>query len=124
MSEFRIDEFDHGAIADSSVGLAALIRRLANELDDKDLVRLGTELGDFARDDPGAMFAGSVALGFGLARLRDKGVVRLDGESLLRAVESFGGAPRVVDAEERLDLSANAGGETPPKRTDGAPEPS
>lgn len=124
MSEFRMNELDHGAIAGSSASLAALIRRLATELADKELLRLGAELRELARHDPGAMFAGSLALGFGLARIRDTGVARLDGKSVLRAVESSVGAPGLFDAEERLDLSANAGGETPAKRTDGAPAPS
>jgi hypothetical protein len=116
MSEFRSGGLDDRASA--SVSLAAVIRQLATELADDDLVRMGTALGDLARRDPGAMFAGSVALGFRIARIRGPGEMGLDGSAVLRAVELVDGARRGLLAEEHLDLSANAGGETPPSRAD------
>ena len=115
MSESKMKELDRDAIAGLGASLTAVIRQLAIELNDDELVRLGAELGDLARHDPGTMFAGSVALGFGLARIRDTSGVRLDGTSIVRADVVLAAARGNFDAEEHLDLSANAGGETPPK---------
>src|SRR5690606_28650321 len=48
--------------------LASMMRQLAGGLRERDVDEFASELATFARRNPGAFLAGSVALGFGLSR--------------------------------------------------------
>ena len=59
-----------GDDAVSGIGhsLASVMRQLAGGLRDRDVEQFAVELGSLARRNPGVFLAGSVALGFGVAR--------------------------------------------------------
>lgn len=56
------------AIAGFGRSVTSLMRQLAGGLRERDIEELAQELGALARRNPGVFLAGSVALGFGIAR--------------------------------------------------------
>jgi hypothetical protein len=91
--------------------LAGLMRQLAGGLRERDVEQFATELGALARRNPGVFLAGSVALGFGVARFFRARAPQarsarhdydgLDpGERPLASRDDF-------DPDESLDLSSN-----------------
>jgi len=104
------------AISGFGHSVASLMRQLAGGLRERDVEDFARELAALARRNPGVFLAGSVAVGFGIARFFK---ARTPQSSQLRGDdgwESTGGwgtrestrPEREYDAEERLDLSANS----------------
>jgi hypothetical protein len=120
------DELDgEGDSALSGYGhsLASLMRELAGGLRERDVEAFARELGVLARRNPGLFLAGSVALGFGIARFfkahspqsfagssASSGFGRYadGGRQYAGAWQDSGGRRREFDADESLDLSAGA----------------
>src|SRR6185503_10226461 len=104
------------AISGFGHSVASVMRQLAGGLRERDVEDFARELAALARRNPGVFLAGSVALGFGIARFFK---ARTPQSSQMRGDEgrqSPGGGwdtlestrpEREHDAEERLDLSAN-----------------
>jgi hypothetical protein len=97
--------------------VASLMRQLAGGLRERDVAQFASELGELARRNPGVFLAGSVALGFGVARFfKARAPQRAAGYEPGDAVErqQERERPRVdreeFDVEESLDLSANPAG--------------
>lgn len=118
-----LDEDGEGAISGFGRSVASLTRQLAGGLRERDIEDFARELGTLARRNPGVFLAGSVALGFGMARFfkartpstswssepSDRG----DSNGLWRdGGQQYVGAQPEFDAEDGLDLSA--GSPTPP----------
>jgi hypothetical protein len=90
--------------------VASLMRQLAGGLRERDVEQFASELGHLARRNPGVFLAGSVALGFGVARF-------FKARSPRRAAryetswQERGATSRTereeYDADESLDLSGN-----------------
>jgi hypothetical protein len=105
------------AISGFGRSVASLMRQLAGGLRERDVEEFARELGALARRNPGVFLAGSVALGFGIARFfkarvpqsyssRDYGGQSTsDGQG---SGESERGERKEVDSDESLDLSAGA----------------
>src|SRR6185436_7275465 len=104
------------AISGFGHSVASLMRQLAGGLRERDVEDFARELAALARRNPGVFLAGSVALGFGIARFfkarTPQSQMRVD-----EGRQSAGGdwgtrestrPEREDDAEERLDLSANS----------------
>ena len=104
------------AISGFGHSVASLMRQLAGGLRERDVEDFARELAALARRNPGVFLAGSVALGFGIARFfkarTPQSQMRVD-----EGRESAGGdwgtrestrPEREDDAEERLNLSANS----------------
>jgi hypothetical protein len=92
--------------------LASMMRQLSGGLRERDIEQFAGELGSLARRNPGGFLAGSVALGFGVARFfkarapQNRG--RYDYDGLGRDVDGQTPADRdEYDADESLDLSGN-----------------
>jgi hypothetical protein len=113
------DELDgEGADAISGFGhsVASLMRQLAGGLRERDVEQFARELGELARRNPGVFLAGSVALGFGVARFfkarPPQRAVGYDGGWQEQREQA--GAEREereeFDADEDLDLSGNPTG--------------
>jgi hypothetical protein len=109
----ELAEDNEGAISGYGRSLANLMRQLAGGLRERDIEQFAGELGLLARRNPGMFLAGSVALGFGVARFfkarapqRESGY---DQQDDARAEESRGtfADRREFDPDESLDLSAN-----------------
>ena len=69
--ERTADELDgdgDGALSGFGHSVASLMRQLAGGLRERDVEEFARELADLARRNPGVFLAGSVALGFGIAR--------------------------------------------------------
>jgi hypothetical protein len=110
---------DDGDSAISGFGhsVASLMRQLAGGLRERDIDDFARELADLARRNPGVFLAGSVALGFGIARFFKARVPQSSstyaGESWQSTSgwqdlkESAHGRP-AYDAEEDLDLSESS----------------
>ncbi len=131
------------AISGFGRSLAGLMRQLSGGLRERDIEQFAGELGELARRNPGVFLAGSVALGFGVARFfkarppqrgarSDYG--ELDGrdrQSFYDGGSSYGASGRMdggpsmdqergdFDADESLDLSGNPAGID--RREDGEP---
>jgi hypothetical protein len=104
------------AISGFGHSVASLMRQLAGGLRERDVEDFARELADLARRNPGVFLAGSVALGFGIARFF-KARVRQSSSYGDASRQSTGGwqgsresarSDRAYDAEEHLDLSANS----------------
>jgi hypothetical protein len=105
------------AISGFGHSVASLMRQLAGGLRERDVEDFARELAALARRNPGVFLAGSVALGFGIARFFK---ARAPQSSQMRgdgAWQTTGGdwntreparPERDDDAEERLDLSASS----------------
>jgi hypothetical protein len=107
--------------------LANLMRQLAGGLRERDIEQFASELGSLARRNPGMFLAGSVALGFGVARFfkaraprrpatdgydyewrgESAGEWRGEGTSEWRG-EGAGSSREDFDPDESLDLSAGS----------------
>jgi len=64
----ELDGEQEGAISGFGHSVASLMRQLAGGLRERDVEAFAQELGSLARRNPGVFLAGSVALGFGIAR--------------------------------------------------------
>ena len=104
------------AISGFGHSVASLMRQLAGGLRERDVEDFARELADLARRNPGVFLAGSVALGFGIARFfkaRPPSSSRY-GDASRQSAAGWQGSPestrsdRAYDAEENLDLSANS----------------
>ena len=113
------DELDgegDGALSGFGHSVASLMRQLSGGLRERDVEQFAGELGALARRNPGVFIAGSVALGFGIARFFKARpplpAVRADdwqdASARWRSGEPQPGEREEFDAEERLDLSANS----------------
>jgi len=111
----RLEEDGDNAISGFGHSVASLMRQLAGGLRERDVEDFARELAALARRNPGVFLAGSVALGFGIARFFK---ARTPQSSQMRGDEGWQSASggmrdstrfeREHDAEERLDLSANS----------------
>jgi hypothetical protein len=104
--------------------LAGLMRQLAGGLRERDIEQFAGELGELARRNPGVFLAGSVALGFGVARFfkarpqRSSGYdyrdydrySRADGYDRSEGRQSSASQRDDFDGDESLDLSRNPPG--------------
>jgi hypothetical protein len=92
--------------------VASLMRQLAGGLRERDVEQFASELGQLARRNPGVFLAGSVALGFGVARFfKARAPQRVIGDDAnWRKEGERAGDRQEIDADETLDLSANAAG--------------
>lgn len=126
----ELDDGDGDAITGFGHSAATLMRRLAGGLRERDIEEFASELGSLARRNPGVFLAGSVALGFGIARFfkarpsrgRPEGSYAARGDdwrstadrrssygSEPEAREDFDSAARAdFDPDESLDLSAGS----------------
>jgi len=64
----ELESNDGGMLSGYGRSVASMMRQLAGGLRERDVDAFATELADFARRNPAAFLAGSVALGFGLSR--------------------------------------------------------
>ncbi len=64
----ELDEQGEGTISGFGHSVATLMRQLAGGIRERDVDEFARELGTLARRNPGVFLAGSVALGFGIAR--------------------------------------------------------
>ena len=111
----RLEEDGDNAISGFGHSVASLMRQLAGGLRERDVEDFARELAALTRRNPGVFLAGSVALGFGIARFFK---ARTPQSSQMRGDEGWQSASggtrdstrfeREHDAEERLDLSANS----------------
>jgi hypothetical protein len=104
-----------GAISGFGHSVANLMRQLSGGLRERDVDEFARELGALARRNPGMFLAGSVALGFGVARFfkarRPEALYENQdrGQPAGAWQEAGGDAARArpdFDGEENLDLSA------------------
>ena len=105
------------AISGFGHSVASLMRQLAGGLRERDVEDFARELADLARRNPGVFLAGSVALGFGIARFFKARAPQSSSMYLDGGGQSTGAwqrsrdsarDDRADDAEEQLDLSANS----------------
>jgi hypothetical protein len=104
------------AISGFGRSVASLMRQLAGGLRERDVAEFAGELAQLARRNPGVFLAGSVALGFGIARVfkaqvPDRSAERTDGRQSAGGWQSSRESARTArefDDEESLDLSATA----------------
>ena len=106
-----LEQDGDNAISGFGHSVASLMRQLAGGLRERDIDDFARELADLARRNPGVFLAGSVALGFGIARFFKARVPQSSsaqsGQSTGGWQESANGRP-AYDAEEDLDLSASS----------------
>jgi hypothetical protein len=104
------------AISGFGRSLASVMRQLAGGLRERDIERFAGELGLLARRNPGVFLAGSVALGFGVARFfkarapQSRSRYDYDGDGRDDGPDPDGRASpdgAEFDADESLDLSGN-----------------
>ena len=103
------------AVSGFGRSLAGVMRQLAGGLRERDIEQFAAELGSLARRNPGVFLAGSVALGFGVARF-----FKARAPQLRNSQNSDGwqdatsnppaGARGDFDSEEALDLSGSSAG--------------
>ena len=112
------------AISGFGRSVASLMRQLAGGLRERDVEAFAHELGALARRNPGVFLAGSVALGFGIARFfkargtESRSSYAQDWRSeggWQGGGQRFRGERDGVDSEEDLDLSTG-----PTERDDGS----
>jgi X-X-X-Leu-X-X-Gly heptad repeat protein len=119
-----------GALSGVGHSVASLMRQLSGGLRDRDVAQFAGELGALARRNPGVFLAGSVALGFGIARFfkaRPPLAAQRDDDwrepsGFPRSNEPQRGEREEFDAEEGLDLSAASMGRTAQAGADGEAE--
>jgi hypothetical protein len=117
-----LEEDGENPISGFGRSVASLMRQLAGGLRERDIDDFARELADLARRNPGVFLAGSVALGFGIARFFKARVPQSSGmkhdsnwqstpywqsQDWQRSQESVR-RDRVYDADEDLDLSAGS----------------
>ncbi|HEX7237062.1 MAG TPA: hypothetical protein VF405_08890 [Gammaproteobacteria bacterium] len=108
------------AISGFGHSVASLMRQLAGGLRERDVEEFARELASLARRNPGVFLAGSVALGFGIARFfrarapqpsqagDDFQSSAWQGSGAWQSSQERSRSARDYDAEERLDLSAHS----------------
>ena len=102
------------AISGFGHSVASLMRQLAGGLRERDIDDFARELADLARRNPGVFLAGSVALGFGIARFFKARVPQSSSGHRGESWQSSGGwqdsahGRSAYDTEEDLDLSAGS----------------
>ena len=117
--ERTADELDGGGeegISGFGRSAATLMRQLAGGLRERDIEEFARELGSLARRNPGVFLAGSVALGFGIARFfkarpprgRPNGAYASRGDDWRSSFDSEPREREDFDAEESLDLSSSS----------------
>jgi hypothetical protein len=113
------------AISGFGRSVASLMRQLAGGLREADVAEFADELAQLARRNPGVFLAGSVALGFGIARVfkahaPPQSARRTEGMSAggWQSSRDWSGSQRAFDDEERLDLSAAAARPSDEPRSD------
>jgi hypothetical protein len=97
--------------------LSGLMRQLAGGLREREIEEFARELGTMARRNPGVFLAGSVALGFGVARFfkASPPQARNDYADLdWQDADEAAAGPLDDEAEEGLDLSDGAFSSAPP----------
>jgi hypothetical protein len=118
----ELEEDGDSAISGFGRSVASLMRQLAGGLRERDVEDFARELADMARRNPGVFLAGSVALGFGIARFFKAGTSRssdMRGGSGRQSADTWQSSRAPAygargydadedDAEERLDLSENS----------------
>jgi hypothetical protein len=117
--ELKGDDGDGGAISGFGHSVANLMRQLSGGLRERDVDDFARELGALARRNPGMFLAGSVALGFGVARFFKARRPDAAGDAAYESQERWrpdgawqdasGEAADTrhdFDGEENLDLSA------------------
>ena len=118
-----------GTLSGFGQSMASVMRQLAGGLRERDVEAFARELGAFARHKPGVFLAGSVALGFGVARFfkahapstsRDYGWQDAGGRR--SSGDGTPAARKEVDAEESLDLSAGSPNDSGPASRTAAPD--
>lgn len=109
-----------GAISGFGRSIASLTRQLAGGLREHDIEEFARELGSLARRNPGVFLAGSVALGFGIARFFKahtpgatssaafNGDARIARDAWQDGGQQYSATEREFDAEDGLDLSARS----------------
>lgn len=98
------------AVSGFGRSLAGLTRQLAGGLRERDIDQFARELGTLAQRNPGLFLAGSVALGFGVARFfkaQPPRAARAFATDDWQAGETLDERTS-YDADEELDLSSNA----------------
>ena len=107
------------AVSGFGRSLAGMMRQLAGGLRERDIDQFASELGSLARRNPGVFLAGSVALGFGIARFFKARAPQSrspqqggwqSATSNSTAGESIAGEREDFDSDEALDLSGNSVG--------------
>ncbi|HUQ53178.1 MAG TPA: hypothetical protein VM692_13215 [Gammaproteobacteria bacterium] len=99
----ELDGDGDGAISGYGHSLANLMRQLAGGLRERDIEQFASELGSLARRNPGMFLAGSVALGFGVARFFKARAPQR------RADDTYGGYAGGSGGNEWRDRSAQDG---------------
>jgi hypothetical protein len=106
---------DGGTISGFGHSVATLMRQLSGGLRERDVDEFARELGTLARRNPGMFLAGSVALGFGVARFFKarrpspgyEADERVQSDGAWQEMRADAPAARQdFDGEENLDLSA------------------
>ncbi len=115
------------AISGFGRSVASLMRQLAGGLRERDVAEFAGELAQLARRNPGVFLAGSVALGFGIARVfkaktppqpERRTEDRQSAGEWQSWRDSSSRTEREFDDEERLDLSATAARPTDTSQSD------
>lgn len=117
--ERTADELEGGdeeGISGFGRSAATLMRQLAGGLRERDVEEFARELGSLARRNPGVFLAGSVALGFGIARFfkarppraRPDGGYASRGDDWPSSFDSELREREDFDPDESLDLSASS----------------
>ena len=105
-----------GALSGFGHSVASLMRQLAGGLRERDIEEFSRELAALARRNPGVFLAGSVALGFGIARFfkaraphaADRRDGRWQDSGGRNAAQSSSDPREDFDGDESLDLSAGS----------------
>jgi hypothetical protein len=117
----ELDGEGDGAISGFGHSVASLTRQLAGGLRERDIEEFARELSSLARRNPAVFLAGSVALGFGIARFFkaqtpsaaprasgwDGDGGRVPSDAWHDGQQRYGGTGPEYDAEDGLDLSAS-----------------
>ena len=93
--------------------LSGLMRQLAGGLRERDIEQFARELGTIARRNPGVFLAGSVALGFGVARFFRARPPRAQNDYVRGDWQDAGAVSNETiddDTQESLDLSGTSSG--------------
>lgn len=112
----ELDGDGENAISGFGHSVAGLMRQLAGGLRERDIEQFASELGALARRNPGVFLAGSVALGFGVARFFKARPPGSAAEPREDARENHDGGRAAFaereefDTDETLDMSQNPAG--------------
>ena len=92
--------------------LSGLMRQLAGGLRERDIEQFARELGTMAQRNPGVFLAGSVALGFGVARFFKARPTRAQNDYVRGDWQDAAASDETIDddTQESLDLSETSSG--------------